>query len=74
MKFLVFRAFHGTEEERQEPEFVELIRAANPQEYACAQAVAAYLKEQRGHPLTQESQAYLAVHIRRVNANYKCES
>lgn len=73
LKFLVFRAFHGTEEERQEPEFVELIREADPQEYACAQAVAAYLEEQCGHPLTEESQAYLAVNIRRVNADYKRE-
>lgn len=74
LKFLAIRAFHGTEEERQEPEFVQVIQTANPQEYACAQRVADYLRQQCGRPITEESQAYLAVQIRRVNANYKCES
>lgn len=70
LKFLVLRVFSGDEEERQEPEFVQVIRDYNPQEYRCAELVAEYLEKQCRHTVSDETKAYLAVHIRRINANY----
>ena len=70
LKFLVMRAFHGEVERRQEPEFIEVIRAADPREYACASRIAQYLREESGHRVSDESIAYLAVNLRRVNTNY----
>ena len=70
LKFLVMRVLNGEEADRQEPEFAGLIRKYNPREFACAELVAEYLEKQSEHPVSEETKAYLAVNIRRVNADY----
>ncbi len=70
LKFLAIRTFAGTEERKQESEFVDFIRKINPKEYACATLIAEYLEKQTQNPVSDTSRAYLAIYIHRIN---KCK-
>ena len=70
LKFLVIRVFHNDEEDRPEPEFVEMIRRSHPKEFACTEKIAQYLEDQCHHRVSDENKAYLAVYIHRINNIY----
>lgn len=69
LKFLVIRTFAGVGEQSREPEFVSIIQKLDREEYACASLIAEYLEKQSQHPVSDESKAYLAVQIHRINKN-----
>lgn len=64
LKFLVLRVFSNEDGERPEPEFVNVVRMIYPNEFQCANRVAAWLEQFSRRPISQETRAYLAVNIR----------
>lgn len=67
LKLLALRAFSGEEEAGADEMFIAFIRDNYPKEYRCAGKVTTYLEAQSHHPISEEKQAYLAMHIRRIH-------
>lgn len=66
LKFLAQRIFTGKLMDHQDNELNDMIARMYPREYAVSEKIGRYIKEQYQHTLTKEEQAYLAVHIRRI--------
>lgn len=67
LKFMVLQAFSEAAETSNDDQLNQVLRSMFPQEYACAERVAAYLEEQGLYCVSEETIAYLAIHIHYVN-------
>ena len=67
LKFMVLRAFSEAAETTADDQLNRVLRTMFPQEYACAEWVASYLQEQGLYCVSEETIAYLAIHIHFVN-------
>lgn len=67
LKFMVLQAFSEAAETSNDDQLNQILRSMFPQEYACAERVAAYLEEQGLYCVSEETIAYLAIHIHYVN-------
>lgn len=69
LKFLVQRVFAGQVLNDDVEELSQVIKNMYPSEYECSQKIVEYIREKyQNCKISQDEMTYLAVHIRRINA------
>ena len=66
LKFFARRIVSGQQYGDDEADLVELVRCKYPRAFACAQAVCAYVKAEKGFHAGQNELLYLTIHIARI--------
>lgn len=71
LRYLGQRVLNQRESKHAELELDVMVRAKYPDDYACAQSVAEYIKARYGVTITNDDKTFLAVHIMRLTASRK---